>query len=371
MSRGERFPIQPSGREPLRRAWWLFAALFLIGLAGAIFFIRQGIRDYRVFHVYQPAECNVMAKGAISATGVGRGKSRMAAYMPEYLFEHRLNGKLYSTFGYDNMGGLMGEAESFSVGRAYPCWYDPADPEQAVMARHFYPLFYAGALFPLAFLLIGGSFLLRALGPKPAIAIADGGRADVLAVRLAPELSRSTAFIAVASLLVLWSIGLLATIAWMVQDASRIDDWWFFLLIAVAAEVGLVRFAMSAVRAMKIPDPLVELDHEPLRPGDKMRVSIRQGGPARFDFFKVFVVCEQRNQRGTTREHREQILMKKDLNLGPALIAHVMDAAIASNASASDTTLQSFTTWKIVVKRARKGFVGLDREYVFRVVERT
>ncbi len=203
------------------------------------------------------------------------------------------------------------------------------------------------------------------------MAIADGGRADVLAVRLSPELSRSMALIAVASLLVLWTIGLLATIAWMVQDASRIENWWFFVLIAVAAEVGLVRFAMSGVRAMKIPDPLVELDHEPLRPGDKMRVSIRQGGPARFDFFKVFVVCEQQSKSGTTKQHREQILMKKDLSLGPASIAHVMDTEIAGNASPSDKTLQSFTTWKIVVKRARKGFVGLDREYVFRVVERT
>jgi hypothetical protein len=99
-----------------------------------------------------------------------------------------------------------------------------------------------------------------------------------------------------------------------------------------------------------------------------MRVSIRQGGPARFDFFKVFVVCEQHGKGGGTTETRKQILVKKDLNLGPAPIAHVLDATIASNASPSDKTLQTFTTWKIVVKRARKGFVGLDREYVFRVV---
>jgi hypothetical protein len=360
--------VQARGREPLRRVWWLFAIVFLIGVAGAVFFIQQGIRDYRVFHVYQPAECTVMGKGAIAGSGVGRAKSR-SSYVPEYLFEHRLNGKLYTTFGYDNMDGLMGEADSFSVGRAYPCWYDPADPEQAVIARRVYPLFYTAALIPLAFLLIGGSFLWGALGPKPVIAIADGGRADVLAVRLAPELSRSAGLIGIAFLLVLWSIGLFVAITWMVRDSIRIEDWWFFLLIAVAAEVGLVRFAISGVRAMIIPDPIVELDHEPMRPGDKMRVSIRQGGPARFDFFKVFVVCEQ-NDRGATKEKREQILMKKDLNLGPAPIAHVMDAAIASNAAVSDKALQSFTTWKIVVKRARKGFVGLDREYVFRVVER-
>jgi hypothetical protein len=349
-----------------RRAWPLFAMLFLVGVAGAIFFIRQGIRDYRVFHVYQPTECRVMAEGAIHSTGVGRGKSRGAS-MPEYLFEHRLNGKLHTTFGYDNMDGLMGESEPFSVGKAYPCWYDPAAPAQAVITRHFYPLFYAAALIPLAFLLIGGSFLRHALGPKRAIVIADGGRADVLAVRLAPELSRGTALVGVGVLLVLWSIGLFAATRWMVQDSIRIEDWWFFYLIAVAAEVGLVRFVLSDVRSMRIPDPLVELDHEPLRPGDKMRVSVRQGGPARFDFLKVFVVCEQGGQAGRPRERRKQILMKKNLNLDVTPMADVIDAAIDGDAAPSDTALESLTTWKIVVKRARKGFVGLDREYVFRV----
>ena len=200
------------------------------------------------------------------------------------------------------------------------------------------------------------------------IGFQDGRRADVLAVRLAPELSRGMGLIASGTLLVLWSIGLLATIVWMFQDSSRVEDWWFFVLIAVAAEAGLVRFAASGIRAMKIPDPLVELDREPLRPGDEMRVSIRQGGPARFDFFKVYVVCEQHGKGGATRQTRKQILAKKDLDLGAGPIAHVLDAAIASNASPSDKTLQTFTTWKIVVKRARKGFVGLDREYVFRVV---
>jgi len=309
-----------------------------------------------------------MAKGMTNTTGVGRAKSGMSTYVPEYMFEHRLNGKLYSTFGYDNMGGLMGKAESFSVGKAYPCWYDPADPGQAVLARNFYPLFYAGSLLPLAFLLIGGSFLRHALGPKPGIAIADGGRADVLAVRLAPELPNRTGLIAVVSILVLWTIGLAATLAWMVRDTARIEDWWFFVGIAVAAEVGLVRFAASGIRTMRIPDPLVELDHEPLRPGDNVRVSIRQGGPARFDFLKVFVVCEH-NERGAVKERREQILMKKSLEIGTTAIAHVMDASIARDAAPSDKTLQSFTTWKIVVKRKKKGFVGLDREYVFRVVE--
>lgn len=120
---------------------------------------------------------------------------------------------------------------------------------------------------------------------------------------------------------------------------------------------------------MKIPDPIVEIDHEPLTRGDKMKVSIRQPGPARFDVYRVAVVCERRDQRGTAKENQKVILLKKDLEVDEHLpYASVLDAAIAADASASDKTLQSLTTWKIAVKRAKKGFLALDREYVFRVV---
>ena len=62
----------------------------------------------------------------------------------------------------------MGDAGAFNVGQSYPCWYDPADPQDAVLARQFRPLFYAAALVPLLFLVIGANFLVVALRPKGA-----------------------------------------------------------------------------------------------------------------------------------------------------------------------------------------------------------
>ena len=365
-------PVQPPGRDPARRAWWIFALCFLIGAAGLAFFIRQGIRDYRAFLVYQPAQCNVTSKRVLTSTlsaGFGRLRRAQTTYTTEYVFRHELNGKPYTAVGSDNMGGIMGDEESFGVGETYPCWYDPADPTEAVLARHFYPVFYATALVPLMFLLIGGNFLLVALGPKAAITIADGGQGEVLAVRLAPELSRGTALVAYVAILVAWSAGLLGALGWIVSDWSRLEAWGFFLLIAIGAEVWLVRFVMSAVKAMRIPDPIVEIDHEPLARGDKMRVSVRQQGPARFDVFRVAVACERRDQHGKTRENQKVILLKKDLDLAEgAPFQNTLDSEIPADASVSDKTLQSLTTWSIVVKRTKKGFVGLDREYVFRVI---
>lgn len=364
--------IQPTGRDPARRAWFIFAIFFLMGAAGIAFFARQGIRDYRTFHVYQPAQCSVTSYRVLTNTfsaGLGRFGNAKTTYTPEYAFRHVLNGKTYAAVGYDNLDGTMGEEESFKVGSTNPCWYDPANPAEVVLARHFHQVFYVAALIPLAFLLIGGNALVLALGPKAKIKIADGGQGDVLAVRLAPDLSPGTALVAYVAILVAWSTGLLGALAWIVSDWSRLEAWGFFLLLAIGAEVWLVRFVVSAVRAMKIPDPIVEIDHEPLARGDKMRVCVRQHGPARFDIFRIAVACERRDQHGTTKENQKVLLLKKGLDLADgAPFQNTLESEIPADASVSDKTLQSFTTWKVVVKRTKKGFLALDREYVFRVI---
>ena len=365
-------PVQSPGADPSRRAWGIFAFCFLLGAAAAALFVQQGIRDYRVFHEYRPSQCTVTGKGVIVSTldaGVGRLRRPLTTFATQYVFEHDVGGKHITAIGSDNMDGVMGDAATFDVGKAYPCWYDPADPSQAVLARRLYPVFYAVALIPLAFLVISGNFLVLALGPRRAIAIADGGQGQVLAVRLAPELSRTAALVAFAFIFIAWSAGLLAALAWTLQDATRLGDWWFFLLLAIGAEAWLVRFTLSAVKAMRIPDPVVEIDHEPVNRGDSLKVSVRQDGPARFDIFRVAVVCERQGQGGSGKESQKVLHMKKDLQVAEhSRFAEVLDAAIASDAAPSEKAVQSLTTWRVVVKRSKKGLWGLDREYVFRVV---
>jgi hypothetical protein len=365
--------VQPPGRDPVRRAWFIFLAFFLMGAAGTAYYARQGIRNYRAFHVYQPAQCSITSFRMLTNTfsaGLGRSGVARTTYTPEYAFRHVLNGKTYAAVGYDNLDGRMGQEESFDVGSTSACWYDPADPAQVVLVRHFHPIYYAIAVVPLLFLLIGGNFLWLALGPKAKIKIADGGRGDVLAVRLAPDMSQGTALASMVVILVVWSLGLLGAVAWIVsEDGGSIDMWGFFMLLAIGAEYWLVRFVASAVRAMKIPDPIVEIDHEPLARGDKVKVSVRQHGPAHFDIFRIAVACERHDQRGTAKENQQVLLLKKNLDVAEAVpFQNALDAEIPADAPVSDKAIQSFTTWKVVVKRTKKGFLSLDREYVFRVV---
>ncbi len=245
-------PIQQQGPDPSRRAWWIFALCVLFGVAGLAFFAQQGIRDYRVFHAYQPAQCTVTGKGVLTSTtsaGMGRMRRPMTTFRSQYMFEHDANGRHITTIGSDNMDGVMGDPDIFNVGQAYPCWRDPSDPAEAVLSRHFYPLFYSAALVPLIFLVVGGNFLLLALGPRAAIAIADGGQAETLAVRLAPELSREATLVFLVAIFIAFSAALLGALTWTVQDWSRLEEWGLFLLIAIGAEAWLIRFTMSAMKA--------------------------------------------------------------------------------------------------------------------------
>ncbi len=187
--------------------------------------------------------------------------------------------------------------------------------------------------------------------------------------RLAPELSRGATLVSLVIVFIVFTAALLGALVWALQDWTRLGDWGFYLLIAIGAEAWLIRFTMSAMKAMRIPDPVVEIDHELIKRGDKMKVSVRQQGPARFDIFRVAVVCERQGSGGAGKENQKVLMVKKDLDVGgQAPFANVLDAVIAADASPSDKALQTLITWKVVVRRTKKGLWGLDREYVFRVV---
>lgn len=63
----------------------------------------------------------------------------------------------------------------------------------------------------------------------------------MLAVRLAPELSRETALGFLAVIFIVWSAGVLAAFVWVAQDWSRVEEWGLYLLIAAGSEFWLVR----------------------------------------------------------------------------------------------------------------------------------
>lgn len=140
--------------------WWLVAGLMM--------------RDFRIATKYQEAQCRILdfkVERFESRTkeGVGRGR-RTVSERPVFTYRFTVEGKEFVSSGYDSVGGRdakSAEYSRFRAGETYPCWYDPADPKQAVLVKEWKPRRYWAAAGPLVFIFMALVFLRGITGgPK-------------------------------------------------------------------------------------------------------------------------------------------------------------------------------------------------------------
>ena len=135
-----------------KRAFLVF--VLLVCLAGFTPFLIQGWRDVRAFRVYEQGTCTVVSQGFYVTLGnKPKGSTSPAPQRrhPELMYRVHAAGATYFAYGFDNMKGrlaTMSDAGEFQIGKTYPCWYDPANPEQAILVRKFQPKYYAAAAIP-------------------------------------------------------------------------------------------------------------------------------------------------------------------------------------------------------------------------------
>ena len=74
------------------------------------------------------------------------------------------NNHSYSAEGYDILGSTSSNqseqqaiVDQYSVGKTYPCWYDPTNPTQAVLTQQFNAFIF---FIPAIFFIVGGLFLI-------------------------------------------------------------------------------------------------------------------------------------------------------------------------------------------------------------------
>jgi hypothetical protein len=161
-------------------------------------------------------------------------------------------GATYFTFGFDNMNGRlsdMSEAGQFRVGETYPCWYDPKNPESAIIKRTFRPIFYAGALIP-GFMLLVSVGTLRAPSRAPRKRRRASGE-------LKPDFTAAGRVKLGVVLLVVW-IPIALGGAWLLLRSQH--NLWFLSLALVLSVIGLVKRFILYWRCRHLADPRVEVD---------------------------------------------------------------------------------------------------------------
>lgn len=284
-------------------------------------------------------------------------------YRPELLVAYEVDGRRYETWTYDAMGVFAPGRERsekilarFETKREYRCWYDPSDPQRAVLVR--VPSWPLGlmALLPLSFIVIGGgglvyqlSYLGKSRERRAALsqlagqldpfdqthvvdseypfvpnyrAIADSPGTR-LAFRLPAERTEALAML----------FGLAATLATngmsvlfiylTVQGHRRGDPDWLLTLFTVPVILGGVATLLYFVRRLLVvgtSGPLIlEISDHPLFPGRRYRLYFSYGGQVRLRSLSMRLRCEERttflqgtNARSENTLVFDQVIMNDD-----------------------------------------------------------
>jgi hypothetical protein len=361
--------------EQARKGWPFFLIFILVGLGLLVPFALQAIRDYRIAWVYQSTECQVLDTVSVissSTSQLGGTRYRTDGSHLEFKWAYVVNATRYVAQGYDNHDGIMAEGQemsNISPGKTMACWYDPADPEKSVLERHFRAKFYLGALIPGLFILMGGGFLRRSLRRRPDYADIRVSQGERLPIRLSPIVSTrgiAGCLSIIILILALVIFVVLPRISFGTVAPSLLDGLWPYLILG-GIGAFLIYHWLRAMRASRVPDPLVEIGNHPLSRGQSTPVHFCHPGPVHLASLKVAVLCERTDSKGT-RTSNEKILFERE-NLD-VVIAEEFDGklVVPPRAAASVKTLQSVVSWMVRVRRVLKNGVSYETDYPFTVL---
>ncbi|TAM49209.1 MAG: DUF3592 domain-containing protein [Acidobacteria bacterium] len=291
-------------------------AFLAVGLGFGSLFAVRAWRDVRVFTVWKPTTCTILATQLGSTSGSGKSGP---SYRPEISFRYEVGGKTFTCTGWDSwaLSGDYGGGSAkfygrvldrYEVGATSRCWYDPGDPSQAVLVRRIRPL-YVLAVLPLAFAVLGAVGLYSALA-KPGRRLAAGGRGEPLgrskagrghaawdyrrlAVRLAPETTPGTqscgAFLAAVALLFVGFIaGYAAWSEW--QDGNLRVIPLLFVIVFGGLGLLFLWIAAASAFAARVPATIVEIERRSVAPGESVDALVLQPGPLRLRSLRVRLV---------------------------------------------------------------------------------
>ena len=120
----------------------VLVGIFLL-LFGAVFacvgYFALLRREIRANNVYVETTCNILDERISTSRS-----DDSTTYRAEFHIEYEVDGKRYDTWTYDASGVFSSGRpskqkilDSFDVGKEYPCWYDPDDPQQSVLKQGY------------------------------------------------------------------------------------------------------------------------------------------------------------------------------------------------------------------------------------------
>lgn len=113
--------------------------------------------EYRVNQEFKQTEGRIIDKRLLIAQD-----RNGTVYRPEFHVNYEVDGRTYNVWTYNITADTTSHRASqeeilnnYEIGRSYPCWYDPLDPQVAVLVRGYSAFGFILAGFGLLVTLIG------------------------------------------------------------------------------------------------------------------------------------------------------------------------------------------------------------------------
>ncbi len=390
-----------------------FAALFFSGVGFSTYLlVTLIVPEWRVNHSFVAGHALVLEK-RLRETDDGEPKS----YRPEVLIRYDVDGTVYHARTYNitrasstNRAKEEALLAQFSVGQRVPFWYDPRNPDNAVVVRGYSWTSWLLLFVPLSFVVAGGGGLALILlnwnksterravlaqrarslellegvvepfpeyPTVPRLGEAYQMRGRMLAHRLPLDLRPATVLVTLLllSVLVLCIAGAYVGVAlWNFQAGQ--SDWWFMAIFAATwvavGAAGLLFFSRTLLRRLSLAPPVVEISAHPLTPGQTCEVFVLQAGRTKLSSYDLSLVCEEQAtfQQGTnTRTEKQRAceypLQRREsfeLRRGKSLELRAT-VQIPADAMHSFQSLHNEIRWKLVIAARRVGLPDLQRSF--------
>jgi hypothetical protein len=366
----------------------------LVGLgvfAGMIAAYVRFVPEWRANHDYVETRGVVLDKRLAVLQG-----DDGPTWRPEVFVRYTVGGREFRVWTYDalpmysNFRSMHERALGrFTVGREYPLWYDPADPEKAVLVRGYTWWLFLFLLVPLVVFLFGlvrGVRALRGLAAPPASAppVAPAHRwapdpaahevpGTLLRVGLCPGTPPAQLFKAA---LILFGVG-----------AALVVGGLHGLPLACSAPLGLgagslllLASVCVLVAGLRVRRSAVELSAHPVRPGEGFGVRVCHQGSLRLRRLRVSLVGEERatyRQGTATRTETRCVYRHTLLDRPDVVVERAAPLEWQGEATLPRGVMHSFRSahnevrWKVVVHGEPARLPAFNHEFPFVVAPPT
>lgn len=377
-----------------------FSALALAAGCAALaaFFARVTVPELRVNRDF------VEQQGRLLATDLDeRQTADGPSYAPRFLLQFDLAGRehrawaLYEITDVHTLDRARSLAllDQFTVGRDYPCWYDPSDPDRVVLRRGYTWFAWLLLLLPVPFIAVGGSGLVfvlwnwgksaerRAVSvqrpagserlpsevtspPPPPTVPAHADLTDSPGTTMAFRLPSATGGWSLFGLFALalgWN-AMLALLGALSTESLRPTtfDWLTAGIVLSFGVVGLGLCALVVRRlllAAGVGPTIVEISGHPLYAGGEYEIFVSQSGKLDVRVFTVSLICEEEatyrqgtDARTTSRRVHEEELCRREtftIRHGGAFEIRAR-LAIPARAMHSFRAEHNAICWKLMVR---------------------